>query len=420
MRYLIIGNSAAGNAAAAAIRARDPGGEITIISDEAEPAYYRPLIPYVIEGERDRQSLHRDEIHTPQRVEVRLGQRATDVDVRHRMVTLAGGEQLTYDKLLLSTGASPIHPHIAGLEGPGMFYLRQMEDAGAIREAAGNARRAVVIGGGRIGTKAALALRHCGLEVAIVEAESRIIPVQLDDVAAGIVGEAIRAQGIEVALGQGVGEVSRQAGAKGPSSVVLEDGRRLDADLVVAAVGVAPNIELAQRAGVFVERGIVVDQYLSTSLRNIYAAGDAAETRDVVTGDHLVSGIWTNAVEMGRTAGENMAGGRRAYAGGFSLLNAMDLAGVPVVSAGIIEPPPTNGYETETSRRGGNYRKLVFKGDVLEGVLLVGDIQGAGVLVTLIREKTPLGSLKEQIIEPGFSYAHFMNAQAPVLDTYVS
>ena len=419
MRYVIIGNSAAGNAAATAIRARDPGGEITIISDEAEPAYYRPLIPLIIEGERDRQSLYRDELHTPQVVEVVLGQRATDIDVRYRTVTLSGGEQLAYDRLLMSMGASAIHPPIPGLEGPDIFYLRHMGDAAAMREAAGNARRAVVIGGGRIGTKAALALRHCGLEVAIVEAESRIIPVQLDDAAAGIVGEAIRTRGIEVILGQRVEKVVREAGANGPSGVVLEGGRCLYGDMVVVAVGVTPNTELAQRAGVFVERGIVVDQYLSTSLRHIYAAGDVAETRNVVTGDHLISGIWTNAVDMGRTAGENMAGGRRTYAGGFSLLNAMNLAGVPVVSVGIIEPPPTNDYQAEASSRGGNYRKLVFNGDVLEGALLVGDIVGAGVLVTLIREKTPLGSMKEKVIEPGFSYAHFMTSQAPVLDTYV-
>ncbi|MFQ5826709.1 MAG: NAD(P)/FAD-dependent oxidoreductase [Dehalococcoidia bacterium] len=421
MRYLIIGNSAAGNAAAEAIRSCDPGGEITIISDEAEPAYYRPLIPLLIDGERDRESLFRDELHTPQGVEVKLGQRATAIDARYSTVTLASGEQMGYDKLLLATGASPARPPIMGLEGPGAYYLRRMEDAQAIRAASRGAKRAVIIGGGRIGTKAALALRRCRLEVAIVEMLPRIVPLQLDDAAAQILEEAIRAQGIEVILGQEVREVTRKPGpGREVSGVVLGDGRRLDTDLVVAAVGVVANTELARGAGAYVGRGVSVDQYLSASLHDIYAAGDVAEIRDVVSGQIIVSGIWTNAVEMGRAAGENMAGGRRVYAGGFGLLNAMELAGVPVISVGIIEPPAGDGYEVHTSRRGENYRKLVFRDDVLKGALLVGEIEGAGVLATLIREKTPLGSLKAETIKPRFGYAHYVTTQAPVLDTYVT
>lgn len=408
MRYVIIGNGAAGNAAVEAIRQQDQWGEVTLISDEPHPAYYRPLLPLLIEGQLADEALLRDELHSPPGVAAHLGQRATAIDAREKNVLLDTGERLGYDRLLLATGASPIWPPITGLEGKGVFVLRRLDDAKGIKATAAGARRAVVIGGGRIGAKSALALRHLGVEVTVVEMLPRIVPQQLDEAAAGIFTQALRAQGIELALGQTVRKVVRRRGGE-VRGVILEDGRFLNTDLIVVATGVHPNASLARQAGIAIGRGILVDRLLCTNEPDIYAAGNVVETADIVTGEPIISGTWTDAVAMGHCAGENMAGGRREYPGASRLLNAMELAGIPVISVGMIDPPK-DGYQTFASRWDGSYRKLVFRDGVLVGFILVGEVERAGVYTTLIRERAPVGRFKEELVRGSISYASFLSA----------
>ncbi|MFQ6057791.1 MAG: NAD(P)/FAD-dependent oxidoreductase [Anaerolineae bacterium] len=417
MRYVIIGNGAAGNAAAEAIRWHDTQGQITIVSDEPHPAYYRPLLPFLIEEAPEAENLFRDELHRPPDVEVLLGCRAQAIEVEEKRVLLDDGRQLPYDRLLIATGARPFRPRIPGLEGPGVFTVRFIDDAKAIAAAASEAKRAVIIGGGRIGSKCALALRHRGLQVTVVELLDRIVPLQFDETAAAIFQDAMEAQGVELILGHTERQVLREDGqVKG---VELDDGRRLEADFILVTTGVRANTELARGAGLDVDGGVLVDSQLRTSGPDIYAAGDVVQTVDVVTGEPVVSGIWTNAVAMGHVAGENMAGGHREYPGAFGLLNAMELAGVPVISVGVISPP-NEGYEVYATRRDGTYRKLVFHGDRLVGAIFVGDIEGAGVYTALIREQADVGPFKEDLTRRGFGYAHFLRVQSPLTDVYMA
>jgi len=416
MRYVIVGNGAAGNAAAQAIRRRDPASDVTIISDEARKAYYRPLIPLLIDQERPPESLYREEMHLAPKVNVLLGRRVTRVDTVTRNILLDSGQVIPYDRLLLATGASPARPPITGLDGPGVFFLRTWDDALAIRQAAAQARRAAIVGGGRIGMKCAFALRHLGLQVTVVEMLDRVVPLQFDAVAGEIFNQAVRSQGIDLVLGQSAHEVVRQRGQV--VGLVLANGQCLEADLVVVAVGVRPNIDLAQQAGIKVQRGIVVDKYLCTSAPDVYAAGDVVEIIDLATGQKVVSGIWTNAAEMGRIAGENMAGGQAEYEGGFAVLNALELADIPVISIGLLEPPPGDGYRVFAWRRGDTYRKLVFKGNILVGALLVGDILGAGVFTALIKRRADLKGMADVLTEPGFSFAAFLRREAVQTGAY--
>lgn len=428
MRYLIIGNGAAGNAAAQAIRRRDGRGEIIILSDEPHPAYYRPLLPYLLYDAPEGQHLYRDALHTPQDVTVHLGTRVQAIAPEVNTVLLEDGRHLAYDKLLIATGASPALPSIDGLLGEGVFVLRTLDDATALRKCAVDGpQSAVVIGGGRIGTKAALALRHLGLEVAIVEMLGWIVPQQFDAAAAEIFQAALHAQGIRLLFGRTVHSVLRQTPSAAPSTggqgrvppstskqggvtgVLLDDGTELPAGLVVVATGVRPNVELARAAGLNTRRGLLVNRFLQTSHPDIYAAGDVVETNDVVTGEAIVSGTWTNAVFMGEVAGENMAGGLREYPGAWGLLNAVELAGIPVISAGIVHTPWA-GCEACTRRRDQVYRKLVFRDGTLVGFILVGEIEGAGVYTMLIRERVDVGPWKEALIEKG-TYAPFVRGQ---------
>jgi NAD(P)H-nitrite reductase large subunit len=290
-------------------------------------------------------------------------------------------------------------PDIPGLPGPGAFVMRTLADARAVAQAAARAQTALVIGAGRVGLKTALALRQRGLAVSIVEQDPGLLPGQFDQEAGGILVTALTARGIGLFFGQTVAEIKRNGDRI--SGAILKDGRTLAAQLVVAAVGVRPNVELARQAGLKVRRGIVVDQELRTSSPEIYAAGDVAETTDLITGEALVSGLWTNAVEMGRLAGINMAGANLKYPGAWGVLNSLEVAGIPTVAIGVTNPPPGGDYHIQQSRRGNNYRKLIGREEVLVGALLVGDLEGAGVYAGLIRSQSRLADLTAALEHPG-------------------
>ncbi len=403
MRYIIIGNGAAGNAAAAAIRERDPKGEVRIFSDEPQPAYYRPLITNLLAEDINKDIFFPKASEDREATEPELGQKIVALDAAAKRLTLQDGRTYAYDRLLLATGAAAILPDIPGLSGPGAFVLRTLADAQALAEAAGQAKQAVIIGAGRVGLKAALALRHRGLEVTIVEQGPGPAPMQFDQEAGEILSEALAAQGFNLLFGQTVAEVKRAVDRL--TGAALADGQILEADLIVAAVGVRPNVDLARQAGLAVNQGIVVDRRLRTSVPEIYSAGDVAETTDLVTGHPLVSGLWTNAVEMGRIAGRNLAGASLEYPGAWGVLNALEVAGIPTVAVGLTNPPPGAGYQVHQSRRGNNYRKLVCRDEILVGALLVGDLDGAGVYAGFIRGQARIGNLLDVLDHPRRSLA---------------
>ena len=184
------------------------------------------------------------------------------------------------------------------------------------------------------------------------------------------------------------------------TGALLANGRVLEAELMVAAVGVRPKVELARQAGLAVNEGIIVDSHLSTSASGVYAAGDVVETTDIVTGHPMVSGLWTNAVEMGRLAGSNMAGAGLEYPGAIAVLNSLEVAGIPTVAVGLTQPPPDPDYQVYQSRRSSDYRKLVCRDKVIVGALLVGDLEGAGVYTGLIRTRATLDQPWDILTEP--------------------
>lgn len=416
MRYVIIGGSAAGISAARAIRANDENGEIVIVEKEST-LYFRSLIPGLIDG-----SIAEEVVIQPRnffgehRITLYSGKEVASIDAKEKQVVLTSNEKISYDKLLISTGSSAILPQIPGIEATGVFTLHTLDDAKKIKEAARDAQRAVIVGGGRVGLRAAFALHHLRLQVTIVGKSPHILPLMLDSAAAGIISNAIKQQGLTIINGVDVKEIIIKNGKV--SDVTLETGERLRAELVIVGKGVRPNIELARKAGINTDRGILVNERMETSIADIYAAGDAAEVNDVVTGERIVSGVWTNAAEMGRCAGHNMAGVRREYLGAFGLLNSMEIAGIPIISVGVIRPNG-NGYEVITAQRGDTYRKLVFKNNKLVGAILIGNIEGAGVYTALIKRRADVSKLREQMARKLLSYAYLVNYRAPALEPYL-
>jgi nitrite reductase (NADH) large subunit len=385
MRHVIIGNGAAGNAAAAAIRDRDPAAEVLILSDEPQPAYYRPLITNLLAKDSARDISLTESQSAPWPGERRLGVRVAALNTTSKTISLENGATSGYDRLLLATGAAALVPDIPGWTGPGTYVMRTLADAEAVARAAMAARKALVLGAGRVGLKAAMALQQRGLGVTIVEQGPHLAPMQFDQEASDILEKAMRHLGMRLIFNQTVTEV-RRAGER-LTGAVLADGRVLEAELMIAAVGVRPKVELARQAGLTVNEGVIVDSRLCTSAPEVYAAGDVVETIDIVTGHRLVSGLWTNAVEMGRLAGSNMAGAALAYPGAIAVLNSLEVAGIPTVAVGLSQPPPDSGYQVYQSRKGTIYRKLVYQDNTLLGALLVDDLEGAGVYTGLIRTK---------------------------------
>ncbi len=409
MRYVIIGGSIAGLSAAKAIREHDLSGEITVISGERSRPYYRPLIPLLISGEKSEDEILYPEDPLEGKNVARVLGTVVGVDAKKKEVLLASGERRYFDSLLIATGGAALKPPIPGIEGKGVHPLRSMVNALQIRNAAASSASAAVLGGGLVGIKAALALRKRGgalREVTVIEVLPQLLNGRLDRRGAALVRAAVEREGVTVLTGQVVSGIIRTPSVV--SGVKLSSNRMIKADLVVVAAGAKPNVAYLRRAGIGTNRGVLVNESLETNISGIYAAGDVAEGTDLLMGTEAVSGLWSNALEMGRTAGINMAGGNVKYPGLMSVMNAAEIAGVPFISVGLIEPIGGR-YGTVSHEDENGYWKLVFSGDFLVGAVFVGDLQKAGIYTSLIRNRIPISKVKNKVMKRTATYTDFLN-----------
>ncbi len=405
MHHVIIGGSIAGISAAKAIRNNNANAEITLISGENVTAYYRPMIPVLIDGQKAEVDItYPDDPIEKYRLNA-VYEMATDVDVQSKDVLLSSGKRIKFDRLLIATGSVPIIPDIPGIKGQGIFTLRTMEDAIKIRDARSVAENAVVIGGGLVGIKAAEALKST-VNVTIIEKLSQILYQRLDRRGAEIISLALKNEGITILTEDSVVEIIRDGG--NVKAVRLASGSTINADIVIIAIGVRPDMDIFKDSGIKISKGIQVNELLQTNIPDIYAAGDVVEFRELLTGISSVSALWSNAMEMGRIAGMNMTGADRRYPGFLTVMNATEIAGIPMIAVGIIEPEGRE-YEIITEDSIDSYKRFVFKGDLLVGVIFIGDIKNAGIYTNLIKNQIPMGGLKEKAIEGTMGYVNFIN-----------
>ncbi|MBU7006911.1 NAD(P)/FAD-dependent oxidoreductase [Phosphitispora fastidiosa] len=400
MRYLIIGNSAAGVSAAETIRGLDKSGQIDIISDERYPAYARCLTSYYLAGQMsDEQMMIRNaDFYARNKIILNTGQKATGIDAAARVVRTDNGHVYSYDKLLIATGASPVIPDIPGAEMKGVFGLRTLDDAKGIAACAGQGGHAVVMGGGFVSLKAAYALLKAGLRVTCIVSSGQILSQMLDREAARILGDLLISHGLDIKFYADAAEIAGESidGVMTAHSVKLTTGETIPADVVIIGKGVTPNTGFLSGSGIDTDRGILVNEHLETTVPDIYAAGDVAQALDILTGQRSINAIWPNAAEQGTAAGRNMAGSPVVYEGSLGM-NSADFFGLSTIAAGN---PKAEGDEYEVVKLfpGCNiYRRLVFKGDNLIGYIMVGKTARAGILTSLIREKVPLGSAKNEL-----------------------
>lgn len=408
MNYVIVGNSVAAVGAIRAIRNLDQQGNITVISRERHNAYGRPLISYLLGGvitERGMAYLP-EGFYEENRINLLLNAEVTGVDTQARRVRMANGDVVPYDRLLLATGGDPFVPPIEGMaDKDRVFTFTTWDDAAKLKGAAADISRAVVIGGGLIGLKAAEGLNLIDKEVTVVELADRVLSSAFDRPAGRIVAKKMKANGIDVITEDTVVRIEGEGGAI--SGVTLKSGDFIPCDTVIVAIGVRPAASFLKGSGVEVNRGIVVDNGMRTSVEDVYAAGDVAEAADFFSGEKNPMPIWPDAYIQGEIAGTAMAGGEKRYEGGLAM-NSIEFFKVSTISMGVTNPRDPSEYEIHTYQDIQNYqyRKIVLQDNRLVGAVLVGGVERAGIFSGLIRERIDMTPFKEDLLLPGFGFVN--------------
>ena len=404
-KYLIIGNSVSGVNCIEGIRQVDREGKITVVSDESVYNYSRPLISYYLGGRLEENSLsfRSRDFYENNGVELVLGTRAEKIDAAGKKVA-AGGYDIEFDKLLIATGGRPFVPELKGYSKgmEGVFTFTGIEDAKNIVNYIEKnvTKEAVVLGGGLIGLKCAEGLIERGVKTFIVELAGNLLSATLDKTASGIIEKELKERkNCGVFCGDTVSEVEISGGR--PAGVILKSGGRIKTNLIVAAIGVRPNLDVIADSGIKHNRGIIVDSRMQTNCGGIYAAGDAAEGLDGLLGENAVIAIWPVAARQGRVAGINMAGGYALYEGMFPM-NAVDIAGVPVVSFGITNPPESAGCEVLQKTGDGFYKKIVLMNNVIVGCIFLGKIERSGIFSGIVRDKLDVSQFKSELLKDDF------------------
>jgi nitrite reductase (NADH) large subunit len=364
---------------------------VAVIGEEPRLAYNRVLLSSVLAGAvpLSEIELKPPKWWTDRGVTLLYGHRAVAIDHDARRVRLAAGATLPYAHLVLATGSKPIRLTVPGNDLPGVLTFRDLGDVAELQAAAVKGTSAVVIGGGLLGLDAAYGLARAGVKVAIVHLMDRLMERQLDARSAALLKQAIEKQGVSVHLGA---QTAAIRGERRAEAVELADGQLLPADLVVMAVGIRPNTELAASAGLNVNRGIVVDDAMQTSRAGIYAIGECAEHRGTCYG------LVEPAYEQAQVLARRLAGQLGAKYPGSVLATNLKVSGVHVFSAGDFLGSPGTDEIVLADPGLGIYKKLVLDGDRLAGAVLYGDTADGLWYLDLIRSGKPVKGLRDSLV----------------------
>jgi len=395
--YVIVGSNVAAVGAIDGIRKHDKKSSILTISFESLGSYSKAMLAEYIEGANAQWLEFRGKDYFKKMgVDCLFGRKVTGLDSDKSILTTDNGEEISYKKLLLGVGGVPFKPVIKGAEGKELvFTFTDLLDAEKIREALPRFNSAVVIGAGFTGTEIAYTLNKLNKKVTVVELGDRVLVKALDPRSSEIAQSLMHGEGIEFYLNDTVEEIS---GNKEITGVSLKSGKVIPCQAVITAIGVIPNGELIKNTPVKFDRGLDVDDYMCTNVPNVYGAGDVVKALDITDGLKRSLPLWPLAFQQGLVAGKNMAGGRYPYAGGLPI-NSLKFLKVPILSAGITTPPDAS-YEViyVSDPKGTFYRSLVLKEGRLKGFVTIGEIDGAGVLTGLIRNKIDISGIETKLL----------------------
>ncbi len=396
MRHVIVGRGPAGVVAAETLRAHDRASEVVLVGDEPGPAYSRMAIPYLLARQIDEEGtwLRHDAGHFERLGIEQLETRVEALNAESKTLALANGTTLDYDRLLLATGSSPVDPPIEGVDLPRVHHCWTLEDAHLIMESAEAGSRVVLMGAGFIGCIIMEALKLRGVRLTVVEAGDRMVPRMMDQVAGNLIKQWCIDQGIEVRTST---RVTRIEPGDGGLWLHCEPGEPMQADLVVVATGVRPNVGFLQESGVEIGNGIRVDAHQRSSVDDVYAAGDVCEGVSW-QGGRGVHAIQPMAVETARVAALNMVGREATHVGSLDM-NVLDTLGLISVSYGQWMGVEGGDSASQLDERSGRYVKLQFDGDRLIGGITLGITEHVGALRGLIQSRRHLGVWKKRLME---------------------
>lgn len=399
LKYVIIGNSAAGIGAVEGIRQIDKNNEIIIITNEPYHTYSRPLISYFLLGKvtREKMKYRPDSFYEEHNCTLLKGVCATGIDVNSKQVILADGRRINYDKLLVATGSSAFVPPFEGFDTvTDKHTFITLEDAEELKDKLDKDKRVLIIGAGLIGLKCAEGIIGDAKQyeelrsrnVTILDFSPRILSSILDEDGARLVQEHFESKGIEFRLS---GSVKKFEG----NTAILESGEKIDFDILVIAVGVRPNTILLKGIAE-IDRGIRINEKSETTAPDIYAAGDCTQTLDISSGQQKIMALLPNAYMQGECAGINMAGGEKSFDKAIPM-NAVGFCGLHMITAGNYTGDVY--FENEN----GSYKRLFYSDNKLNGYILIGNVEKAGIYTSLIRERIPLNTIDFSLVckKPG-------------------
>ncbi len=396
MRHLIIGCGPAALSAAATLRTADPAGSVTILSRETVRPYAKMALPYLLAGKIGEKEFF---LAPPAGTELLLGEEALRIDPRRREVVTAAGKRFTYDRLLIATGGTPERPKIDGGNLPFVFTVRDLPDVTGIRERLpGRAGRAVIAGAGPVGMEIGDALQGLGMAVTFVVASGRVFSTILDPPAAELVRRKIEEKGVEIRTGDAIVRIGEDG------EVLLKSGEKRACDIVILGKGVVPCLPFLTGSGIVAGRGIRVDDRQETNCPGVYAAGDVAETRDLVYEDTRVNALWPVAVEQGRVAALNMAGIPAVYPGSLAR-NILRVFGLSILTAGSGRD---EGPDVRRSETGESYHKIVLDRGILKGLIFIGEAQNEGLYTGLIKSGADVSSYADSLLKGSYGYGRHL------------
>ncbi|MDE3135869.1 MAG: NAD(P)/FAD-dependent oxidoreductase [Acidobacteriota bacterium] len=396
MRVVIIGAGPAGLTVAETLREYDRKAEIVLLSSEPFAPYAPPaMADHFLTGRNETLFWKGEDVCGRLGVDHRANVRVTRVRPASRQIVLDGGETLDYHRLVIASGSSLYAP-LPGRDLPGVYDFKSLTAARALVERGKSKAggKAVIVGAGFIGVEIAILLRELGLAVTMVEMADRVMPSMLDSETAEIVLAAMRELGIDVRLET---KATGFTGKRKATGVALESGSGIKADVYVAATGVKPHIEFLGGSGIDAKWGVLVDDHLRTSVPDVYAAGDVAETFDLLTGKRYVHAIFPNAVTQARVVAMNLLGYDTVYPGS-ETMNSLKHLGLPVMAVGAMK-----GEEELRSRHGNVTRKIFLSDGRIVGFRLAGDISAAGVYRSLMIRRADVRAIGKHLLDPHFS-----------------
>lgn len=397
MKHVILGNGAAAITAAEKLRGLKPQDEIMVIGREDSPVYTKCMLPDYVGGKiaKEKLFIRNEDAYRKNQIELLLNRSVENIDSRNRKIFLQTGETVSYDKLLIAIGGIPFLPPVQGLDQIEYYSINSVNDADRIREKAAEGGTAVIMGAGLTGIEMAFALARLGMQVILVEREQKMLPLQMDAGASRAMAKYLEKEGITVMTGATVCQVTEE----GTRCVKLEDGRTLEYDILLVAVGTRPNLSIIKDTDIKHNRGILVDEFMRSSAEDIFAAGDVAEAVNKLSNEYVTSYIWPNAIAQGKSAAYAMAGVPLEFSGSAVMQNMVQMRDMPFASMGLVNPAG-EGYEirVQEDQENGIYKKFILKDNKLKGMILVGDTKNMNAWSGMIRREDPVSYDKDLLL----------------------